>query len=58
MKNGILIEKNDYIALSNAFIQLSNSDLIVLGKNSRKLYLRNFSEEIVHSSIFNYYQLK
>lgn len=57
-ENGILIEKNDYLALSDAFIQLSNSDLVALGKNSLKLYKRNFSEEIVHSSIYNYYKFK
>ena len=55
--SGILVEKNDFLALSDAFITLSKSDLNILGKNSRKLYLSKFSEEIVYNAIFCYHTI-
>lgn len=55
-ENGVLIEKNNSLALSEAFFRLSKSDLITLGNNSRKLYFQNFSEEKVYNSIFNFYK--
>lgn len=54
-QNGILIEKNNYLDLNQALIELSNKDLIPLGRNSFKLYKNKFSEEIVYDAIFNFY---
>lgn len=57
-ENGILIEKNDFLALTKALIRLSNKNLINMGNNSLRLYKKKFSEEIVYNAIFNFYQTK
>lgn len=57
-ENGILIEKNDVLALSEALIRLSKKNLISIGENSRKLYFKEFSENIVYNLIFEFYRFK
>ena len=54
--NGVLIEKNNDLGLSQGLISLLNSDLKVFGINSRRLYVKKFSERIVYNSILKFYK--
>lgn len=54
-RNGVLIDPRSSSAVLSGLEQLIQANLVEMGDNSRQIYFKYFSEEVVYSSIYNFY---